>query len=162
MALLVGKHYQERKELDREWLARAVKRSTRSVKRALSELQDLGWIEYRHGGNGTSGTLKVINDMEWIMTPVSKMAPDRYQNGPCLDRIRVKEVLSKGKQAHPSKPVENPAAQEWDQIESFAAARGLPAPVTGADIERVLGLMSERKPAGSEGLALVASAGYVQ
>jgi hypothetical protein len=53
--------------------------------------------------------------------------------------------------------VENPALDEWAQIEGFAAASGLPRPCSGAEIERIMAMMRERKPPASEtGLSLLA------
>jgi hypothetical protein len=108
MALLVGLHHQEGKRKDRAEIAQAVKRSQRTVIRALYELQSYGWIEVRGGGHGTPGTIRVINDKAWIMARVSRngtgLAEDGTgfaQNGTGLARIRVKEVILRKHTQHP-------------------------------------------------------------
>ena len=64
--------------------------------------------------------------------------------------------------ASPSLPVENPTPEEQlcIEVDRFAASQGLPLPSSGAEFDRVIDLMHERKPAQSEyGLSLVATAG---
>ncbi len=149
MALLVGLHYQDPKPMERWRLAEAIKRSQRTVKRAMAELRSYGWISFTGGGNGTPGTIRVINDKAWIMAPVSKMAPDQYRNGPGLaqdgpglPRIRALEVLP-GKER--GLPLPNPVEKtDFEELEHFAAAHGLPLSC-GADIDAAL-RMFERKP----------------
>jgi hypothetical protein len=165
MALLVGLHHQEAKRKDRAEIASAVRRSVRTVQRAIAELSDYGWIEFTNGGNGTPGTIRVINDKAWIMARVSRngqgFAKDGQgllENGQGFVCIRSEEVLSKGKQASLSHLVENEAAREWRELEAFAQSRGLPMN-NGADFDAAYRLMYERKPAASAGLSLVASAG---
>ncbi len=162
MALLVGMHFQEAQRMDRGRMACAVKRSERTVKRALAELQSYGWIEVCGGGNGTPGSIRVINDKSWIMARVSrngpgsrKDGPGLAQNGPGFARIRSLEVLQGKVTRLPSNPVEN---QDWEELERFAIAEGLPLS-SGADIDAALAIMNRRKPAKSEGLTMVASAG---
>ncbi len=65
MALLVGMHFQEAQRMDRGRMARAVKRSVKTVQRALGELRARGWIEYAGGGNGTPGYIRVLDDVSW-------------------------------------------------------------------------------------------------
>ncbi len=149
MALLVGLHYQDRKPMERWRLAEAIKRSERTVKRALAELRAYGWISFTGGGNGTPGTIRVINDKAWIMAPVSKMAPDQYRNGPGLDqdgpglpRIRALEVLQGKERGLPlPSPVEK---TDFEELERLAIAHGLPLSC-GADIDAALRIF-ERKP----------------
>jgi hypothetical protein len=165
MALLVGLHFQEAQRMDRARLARAVKRSERTVKRALSELQSLGWIQCCGGGNGTPGTIRVINDKAWIMARVSRNGPGLgedgpglAQNGPGLPRIRSLEVLQGKESALPFKPVENHHAEMWEQLDRFCAENDITIQ-SGADIDQALRLMQQRKPPTSEWLSRSAAAG---
>jgi hypothetical protein len=165
MALLVGLHFQEAQRMDRGRLAGAVKRSVRTVQRAISELASSGWIEFTNGGNGTPGTIRVINDKAWIMARVSRngqgFAKDGQgllENGQGFTCIRSEEVLSKGNQHSPSHSVENQALEDWLELERFAAAHKLPMN-NGADFDAAYRLMYERKPPASEGLSMVQAAG---
>jgi len=167
MALLVGLHYQKPKRIDRNRLARAVKRSVRTVQRAIAELSGYGWIEFTNGGNGTPGTICVINDKAWIMASVSRngQGSAKYgqglpQNGQGFECIRSEEVLSKGKQPIPLRLVENNHAEVWEQLDRFCATNNIPIR-TGADIDAALNLMAARKPPESEaGLRRTVSAGF--
>jgi hypothetical protein len=57
-------------------IAHAVKRCERSVKTAIAELVENGWITTTPGGNGTPGTIKVINRLSHEISPVSPVSPE--------------------------------------------------------------------------------------
>jgi len=58
-------------------LAKAVRRSERSVRRAIKQLVKIQWIECLGGGNGTPSKIKVLNAVDWILARDLKVARDR-------------------------------------------------------------------------------------
>lgn len=73
MAFLVGIR-EERPTRAR--IAKALKRSERTVKRAIAELVEIGWITCEGGGNGTPAKIHALSFEEWILARDSKTAPD--------------------------------------------------------------------------------------
>jgi len=74
MAFLTGIN-QERPTRAR--LASALKRSERTVKRAISELVEIQWITCVGGGNGTPSKINILNSVDWILARDSKTASDQ-------------------------------------------------------------------------------------
>jgi len=156
MALLVGLHFKEGRRISREELAAKLRRSVRTVHSVLKRLESLGWIEVSGGGNGTPGLIIVLNDLSWKTADVAddrrKTADDCSKTADDWRALNLKVVIQGKERALPSKPVENPYADEWARIQRFAAERGLPLN-NGADIDAAAVLMESeilRKPPESE------------
>ncbi len=162
MALLIGLHSKEGRRISRVELAGALRRSVRTVHAVLKDLESRGWIEVSGGGNGTAGLILVINDLSWKTADVADVSrktsgvyPKTADDRP---RIRSLEVLQGKITRFPSNPVENHHAAMWEQLDRFCAENQITIE-TGADMEEALRLMNQRKPAKSEVLTMVASAG---
>lgn len=113
MAFLVGIHAQAGLRVERSRIAAALKRSERTVKRAIASLVNLRWITISGGGRGIPSLITVVNNLDWKMACVEKMArvaPKmarvEAENGPCcadLSLLKKSSELSKER----GLPVEN-------------------------------------------------------
>ena len=63
-------------------IAGAVRRSKRSVRRAIAELQHAGRIEAAHTGHGVMSKITVINGVDAFLASESKMASERPKVAP--------------------------------------------------------------------------------
>lgn len=70
-------------------IAAALKRSERTVKRAIAELVEIGWITCEGGGNGTPAKLRILSFEEWILARDAKMAPDMAPVSPKMAPVRL-------------------------------------------------------------------------
>ncbi len=91
MAFLVG-ITEERPTRAR--IAAALKRSERSVERAMAELVEAGWVKCDGGGHGTPSKILVINAVDWKMAGDSlKVAGDQPKMAGDSPRIKSVGVI---------------------------------------------------------------------
>ncbi len=134
------------------YLAGRFEVDTRTIRRWTDQLVSQGKLQRQSRGPKTILYRVIIQQVKrnnvrsFVRSNVRSRA-----NSPYINSLSVNAE----EQPIPSNPVEN---QDWEELERFAIAQGLPLS-SGADIDRALEIMQQRKPAKSEVLTMVASAG---
>ncbi len=150
MAMLTGCNQREVVR-PRAYMAELTQQSERSLRRSLSELAALGWIEYFRGGNGTAGKVIIINKKDWVLAPVAReceiLARDQRNLAP--DQRRISIVLKQEEKERKPPTMEQRQTQNH-RPSRFDAERGV-------DPDELEALLAEnRKRFGAEGMRISA------
>lgn len=110
LAFLVGIH-EERPTRAR--IAAAVKRCERSVKTAIAELVENGWITCGHSGHGVPAKITILKDISFISAPECEVAPELPLNAPKIapERPHISSYVKTLEQSS-KQPARKPATVE--------------------------------------------------